>query len=208
MTDSSNGVEPTIIQGGMGVGISDWQLARAVSLTGQLGVVSGTAIDVVMTRRLQLGDPGGHMRRALSEFPFPDMVKPILQHYFVPGGKSPEAAYRNTPVTSQAPGRQQQELVIVANFVEVFLAKEGHHGRVGIVFAGRLSSEYGKDKVTQLISRLMSYPESRNSCARYLSNSGCVGRLCGPISSNGLVKPWPRNRAQVLLAIAVGKYFE
>jgi nitronate monooxygenase len=29
-----------IIQGGMGVGISDWRLARAVSLREQLGVVS------------------------------------------------------------------------------------------------------------------------------------------------------------------------
>ena len=41
---------PTIIQGGMGVSISDWRLARAVSMTGQLGVVSGTAIDVVIGR--------------------------------------------------------------------------------------------------------------------------------------------------------------
>ena len=44
---------PPIIQGGMGVGISDWRLARAVSLRGQLGVVSGTALDTVMVRRLQ-----------------------------------------------------------------------------------------------------------------------------------------------------------
>ena len=28
----------------MGAGVSDWRLARAVSLTGQLGVVSGTAL--------------------------------------------------------------------------------------------------------------------------------------------------------------------
>ena len=59
--------EPIIIQGGMGAAVSAWQLARAVSLAGQLGVVSGTAIDVVLARRLQLGDPGGHMRRALAE---------------------------------------------------------------------------------------------------------------------------------------------
>ena len=32
----------TIIQGGMGVAVSSWQLARAVSQAGQLGVVSGT----------------------------------------------------------------------------------------------------------------------------------------------------------------------
>ena len=51
---------------GMGVAVSAWQLARAVSLTGQLGVVSGTALDLVLARRLQIGDPGGHMRRALA----------------------------------------------------------------------------------------------------------------------------------------------
>ncbi|MDG4862734.1 hypothetical protein P8605_31820, partial [Streptomyces sp. T-3] len=50
---------PQVIQGGMGVGVSGWQLARAVSRTGQLGVVSGTALDAVLARRLQLGDPGG-----------------------------------------------------------------------------------------------------------------------------------------------------
>ena len=61
---------PQIIQGGMGVAVSDWRLARAVSQQGQLGVVSGTALDVVLARRLQLGDPEGHLRRAMSEFPF------------------------------------------------------------------------------------------------------------------------------------------
>ena len=30
---------PTIIQGGMGVGVSDWRLANAVARAGQLGVV-------------------------------------------------------------------------------------------------------------------------------------------------------------------------
>jgi nitronate monooxygenase len=37
---------PIIIQGGMGIGVSHWPLARAVSSHGQLGVVSGTALDV------------------------------------------------------------------------------------------------------------------------------------------------------------------
>ena len=50
---------PTVIQGGMGVAVSSWQLARAVSKAGQLGVVSGTALDTVIARRLQDGDAGG-----------------------------------------------------------------------------------------------------------------------------------------------------
>ena len=55
---------PTIIQGGMGAGVSGYRLANAVARAGQLGVVSGTALDVILPRRLQVGDPGGDMRRA------------------------------------------------------------------------------------------------------------------------------------------------
>ena len=50
----------------MGAGVSEWRLANAVARCGQLGVVAGTALDIIMARRLQLGDPGGHMRRALA----------------------------------------------------------------------------------------------------------------------------------------------
>ena len=39
----------------MGAGVSDWRLARAVSQTGQLGVVSGTALAAILARRLQIG---------------------------------------------------------------------------------------------------------------------------------------------------------
>ena len=53
-----------IIQGGMGAGVSNWRLARAVSWLGQLGVVAGTALDQILSRRLQDGDVGGHIRRA------------------------------------------------------------------------------------------------------------------------------------------------
>src|ERR1019366_9428127 len=60
---------PGLIQGGMGVGVSGWQLARAVAADGQLGVVSGVALDAVLARRLQCGDPGGDVRRALADLP-------------------------------------------------------------------------------------------------------------------------------------------
>ena len=43
---------PRVIQGGMGVAVSDWRLANAVARAGQLGVVSGTLLDTVMVRRL------------------------------------------------------------------------------------------------------------------------------------------------------------
>ena len=35
----------------MGAGVSGWQLARAVARQGRLGVVSGTALDVILARR-------------------------------------------------------------------------------------------------------------------------------------------------------------
>lgn len=41
---------PRIIQGGMGVAVSDRRLANAVARTGQLGVVSGSMLDTVFVR--------------------------------------------------------------------------------------------------------------------------------------------------------------
>ncbi|MCC6366521.1 MAG: nitronate monooxygenase [Bryobacterales bacterium] len=127
-----------IIQGGMGVGISSWKLARAVSGCGQLGVVSGTALDRVFARRLQDGDPGGHMRRAVEHFPFPAMAKRVWDQHFVPGGKMEGASYRNLPLHTKENPRDIQELLIVANFAEVFLAREGHGHPVGINYMEKI----------------------------------------------------------------------
>ncbi len=129
---------PVIIQGGMGAAVSAWQLAKAVARTGQLGVVSGTALDVVLARRLQLGDAGGHLRRALAEFPLPEMAKRILDRFFIPAGKPPDAPFVAQKVLGEAPSQAQFELVVVANFVEVFLAKEDHSGVVGINYLEKI----------------------------------------------------------------------
>jgi nitronate monooxygenase len=116
----------------MGVAISSWPLARAVSLKGQLGVVSGTGIDAVLTRRLQLGDIGGHMREAFDAFPLRDVANRVWDRYFIPGGKRPEAPFKSKPLPSLKPSRSFAEMVMIANFVEVYLAKRGHNGLVGI----------------------------------------------------------------------------
>lgn len=123
---------PAIIQGGMGVAISDWRLARAVARTGELGVVSGTAIEVVCVRRLQDGDPGGHVRRALARFPLPRVAEEILDAYYLEAGRAEGQPYRAVPMFSARPARRLQELTVAAGFVEVALAKEGHDGAVGI----------------------------------------------------------------------------
>jgi len=129
---------PTIIQGGLGVGVSNWRLARAVSSLGQLGVVSGTALDQVMVRRLQDGDPGGHMRFGLDNFPFPEMAERVWQTYYIAGGKPANKAYAMPPMQAKDGPRGFRELCIVANFVEVFLARQGHHNPVGVNFMEKL----------------------------------------------------------------------
>jgi NAD(P)H-dependent flavin oxidoreductase YrpB (nitropropane dioxygenase family) len=116
----------------MGVGVSGWRLARAVSLAGQLGVVSGVGLDTLMARRLQLGDPGGHITRALAHFPRAGVAEQILEHYFVTGGIGPEEPFRPVPGPTLRPSERSTNLVAAANFVEVFLAKEGHEGLVGV----------------------------------------------------------------------------
>ena len=116
----------------MGVAISGWPLARAVSLQGQIGVVSSTGLDTVFARRLQAGDQGGHLRRALDHFPVPEIAERVWQKYFVAGGKKSGAAFKSKPIPSLKPTKALLELIVVANFVEVFLAKEGHEGLVGI----------------------------------------------------------------------------
>ena len=139
---------PRIIQGGMGVGVSDWRLARAVSQAGQLGVVSGTALDTILVRRLQDGDVGGHVRRAMQHFPIPGVSEPVLQRYFLAEGRPAGTPYRMLPMYKQRVSAAREQVTILANFVEVWLAKEGHHGIVGInlltkVQMPNLASLYG-----------------------------------------------------------------
>lgn len=139
---------PLVIQGGMGVGVSGWRLAHAVASYGQLGVVSGTALDVVMVRRLQAGDVGGHVRRALQAFPIPEAAQRILDKYFTEGGKRVDQPFRGKPMPTITLRRPAMELLTAANFVEVYLAKDGHRNPVGINYLEKiqiqtLASLYG-----------------------------------------------------------------
>ncbi len=131
---------PQIIQGGMGIGVSNHRLARAVALAGGLGVVSGTAIDTVMVRRLGLGDPGGEIRRALASFPFPGVAERILRAYFVPGGKAERAPFRLLPLPGLKMSAERLELIVAANYVEVSLAKEGHDHPIGVNYLEKIQA--------------------------------------------------------------------
>jgi NAD(P)H-dependent flavin oxidoreductase YrpB (nitropropane dioxygenase family) len=122
---------PLLIQGGMGVAVSNYRLARAVAMTGHLGVVSGTAIDLVLARRLQDGDPGGEMRDAMARFPVPGIADRVLERYVLPAGRRGRP-YRGVPMRSHRDNHASQDLLAVAAFVEVALAKRDHQGRIGI----------------------------------------------------------------------------
>ncbi len=122
----------------MGASISGWPLAKRVAEAGHLGVVSGTALDLVLTRFLQVGDPGGHIRRALGHFPDPDAANRVLEKYFVEGGKSKDEPFKASPIFTVDPSDELIELTVIANFSEVFLAKEGHSGSIGINYLEKI----------------------------------------------------------------------
>lgn len=135
-------MQPLIIQGGMGIGVSGWQLAGAVGRAGGLGVVSGVALDTLLARRLQDGDPDGRLREALAAFPVPEITTRVLSRYFVRGGRASDEPYRQVPRLTLEPSPERQRLAILAAFVEVHLAKRAARGaRVGVNFLEKIQLE-------------------------------------------------------------------
>jgi NAD(P)H-dependent flavin oxidoreductase YrpB (nitropropane dioxygenase family) len=123
---------PTIIQGGMGIAVSSWQLAKEVSIAGELGVISGTAIDSVVARRLQDGDLTGDIRRAMAAYPHQETITEIMDRFFIEGGRAEGKPYLDVPKLSIKGNLFSNKLLAVASFVEVWLAKEGHNGLIGM----------------------------------------------------------------------------
>lgn len=129
---------PVLIQGGLGAGISNWELARAVSVEGHLGVVSGTALGHIISYRLQMGDEGGHVRRALEHFPCTEIADTVLKQHYIAGGKRTQEPFRLHSMFTVNPDKDLLDLTVLANFVEVYLAKEGHSGPVGINYLEKI----------------------------------------------------------------------
>ncbi len=133
---------PELIQGGMGVGISNWELARAVAQAGGrlnkpvLGVVSGIGLAVTMVNRLRRGDLD--TRAALEAFPVLWMAQEIIEeHWLNPDSKlpsKPEILVTGTEKKKAALIR----MLVVANFVEVWLAKQGHSSPIGINYLEKI----------------------------------------------------------------------
>ena len=116
----------------MGIGVSGWRLARAVALTGQLGVVSGTALAHVLVRRLEAESLDHGLSRAMARFPFPDVVDRVLARYRRARRSRPRGAFSLIPMYTLRSPAHLTELTVLANFVEIALAKDGHDGPVGI----------------------------------------------------------------------------
>ena len=131
LTFSPREKPPWLIQGGMGIGISGWPLARAVSSAGQLGVVSGTAIDNVFVRRLQDRGVDEMLRSVLDRFPLESVVDEVVNRFGTIRRKA-SAPYMSLPMLTHRSRRRSIDLIVLASFVEVALAKYGHSGIVGI----------------------------------------------------------------------------
>jgi NAD(P)H-dependent flavin oxidoreductase YrpB (nitropropane dioxygenase family) len=116
----------------MGIAVSSWQLAKEVSIAGELGVISGTAIDSVVARRLQDGDLTGDIRRAMAAYPHQETITEIMDRFFIEGGREAGKPYLDVPKLSIKGNLFSNKLLAVASFVEVWLAKEGHNGLIGM----------------------------------------------------------------------------
>jgi nitronate monooxygenase len=82
------------------------------------------------------------MRRALAAFPAPELAATILARYYIPGGKGRREAFTAAPMPSASPSAERQTLVMVANFVEVYLAREGHGNPVGINYLEKIQTPH------------------------------------------------------------------
>jgi len=74
----------------------------------------------------------------MESFPIPSITKLALENYFVPDGKKADEPFKLTPMPSLNPNPEFVALTVLANFVEVFLAKEGHSGPVGINYLEKI----------------------------------------------------------------------
>jgi NAD(P)H-dependent flavin oxidoreductase YrpB (nitropropane dioxygenase family) len=123
----------------MGVNVSNWRLAQTISKLGQQGTVSGVALERVVACILQRGDPQGHIRRALSHFPFQNVSREVLNAFYVKGGVANNARFKNAPLFSVTPSNLLIALVICSNYACVWLAKEGHSNPVSINYLEKIA---------------------------------------------------------------------
>lgn len=135
---TQNLMHPPLIQGGMGIGISNYKLANSVARTGCLGVVSGTCIDSLLVRRLGMGDIGGHIKRAFDAFPDQEFCKQVWDKFFDSKGAGRQK-FKLIALPKLELDDFRKKLISLASFCEVWLAKEGHTGAVGLNLLTKIS---------------------------------------------------------------------
>jgi NAD(P)H-dependent flavin oxidoreductase YrpB (nitropropane dioxygenase family) len=74
----------------------------------------------------------------LASFPHAEVAEQIMSRYFVEGGIDPAEPFRLIPRLSLRPSPMAVDLIVAANFVEVFLAKQGHEGLVGVNYLEKI----------------------------------------------------------------------
>lgn len=118
---------PRLIQAGMGVRVSSATLANTTSRLGVLGVVSSVGLRHIVIEEIRQGREDV-IAIALT-FPLASYVEAIMQ--FAPGGKKHK---RSAPMDDPNPvkGDLPKRLSVIAAYVEVMRAKQGHRGKVGI----------------------------------------------------------------------------
>jgi len=99
--------------------VSSWRLARELARSGELGIVSGTAMDVVIVRWLNDGDPGNIVRNALAHFPDQGMAQKCVDKFFIEGGKDIDKPYSPLPMWTLGATQALRETAVLGNFVEV-----------------------------------------------------------------------------------------
>jgi NAD(P)H-dependent flavin oxidoreductase YrpB (nitropropane dioxygenase family) len=117
---------PRLIQAGMGVRVSSCTLANTTSRLGALGVVSAVGLRHIVIEEIRQGRED--VIAVAKTFPLGSYVDAIMQ--FAPGGakhRRPAPLDDPDPVRGDLPKR----LSVIAAYVEVIRAKQGHRGKVG-----------------------------------------------------------------------------
>ncbi len=129
---------PIIIQGGMGVGVSGWVLAARFRFMASSASSPALPSTPCMPAGWPMATRAGTCAAAYASFPFPAVADRVLARWFSASGRRPGGRYPTMPTFAVDTPRDLRELTVVANFAEVWLAKEGHDGVVGINYLEKI----------------------------------------------------------------------
>lgn len=125
---------PRLFQAGMGAGVSRYWLSRKAARLGALGIVSSVGLRTIIVEAVRRGDK--QVIAMAKTFPFAQHRDELLS--FASGGfrhrrAVPQDGYGDV-------GKLAARLTVISTFIEVSLAKKGHHGKIGINVMWKLST--------------------------------------------------------------------